>query len=142
MKTMVSPSVATGATLCPVALRVQLTLDLSNRGEEDVLLELLVSELSLDVLKDGGDELGLLGLAHLGLVADPGVEDRLDLGGEGDLLLERERLVLELSGLLGEGEELLGERLDVLELSDRLDPLLDGRGVRRARGVQNVRHFL
>lgn len=76
------------------------TLDLGNRRQEDVALELLVAKLLLDVAEDGRDEVALLLLAELRLVADVRVEDRLDLGRDGRLLLEAERLVLELGGLL------------------------------------------
>lgn len=82
-------------------------LNLRHRGEEDVALELLVRKLLLDVAEDGRDEVALLLLAELGLVADVRVEDRLDLGGDRGLLLQAEGLVLELGGLLlGRGNDL------------------------------------
>lgn len=81
-------------------------LNLRYRGEEDVALELLVRELLLDVAEDGRDEVALLLLTELGLVADVRVEDRLDLGGDRGLLLQAEGLVLELGGLLlGRGND-------------------------------------
>lgn len=43
---------------------------------------------------------------------------------------------------LGDGKERLGEALDVLELSDRVDALLDGAGVSSARGVEDVLDLL
>ena len=76
------------------------TLDLSNSGGEDILLSLVVTEALEDGVDDGLDELGLLALLRLLLEADPRVEDRLDLGGEGDLLALDKRLGLELCGLL------------------------------------------
>lgn len=151
-------------------LRLDELLNLGNTREEDVALELLVGELLLDVGEDGLDEVALLLLAELGLVADVRVEDRLDLGGDRGLLLQAERLVLELGGLLrrgggfarseypfqrmplsgnllaaahlGDGKERLGEALDILELSDRVDALLDGAGVGSARGVEDVLDLL
>ena len=76
------------------------TLDLGERGREDVLLRLVVAEALEDRVDDGLDELGLLALLGLLLEADPRVEDGLDLGGERDLLALDERLGLELRGLL------------------------------------------
>ena len=81
-------------------LRLDELLNFGNAREEDVALELLVGELLLDVGEDGLDEVALLLLAELGLVADVRVEDRLDLGGDRSLLLQAEGLVLELGGLL------------------------------------------
>lgn len=105
-------------------------------------------------------------------MADVRVEDRLDLGRDGRLLLEAERLVLELGSLLragrgasqpgvalrdsaprtfdtkgedahlGELEQLLGELLNLLELLDRLDAGADSLGVRRARRVEDVLDLL
>jgi hypothetical protein len=78
----------------------RLTLNLSNAAQKDVTLELLVTKLLLDVGKNSLDEVDLLLLTELSLVADVRVEDRLDLGGDGSGLLELEGLVLELGGLL------------------------------------------
>lgn len=78
-----------------------LTLDLDDALLEDVLEVLGVLELLLDLGDDGGGELPLLSLLDLTLVADPGLQDGLGLGGNGSLLLELKGLGLELGGFLG-----------------------------------------
>lgn len=67
-------------------------------------MQLLVAELLLDRREDRLDEVFLFLLANLSLVADPRVENRLDVGRDGSLLTELEGLVLELSGLLAIAE--------------------------------------
>ena len=59
-----------------------------------------VVELLLNLGDDGLGKLLLLPLLDLALVADPRVEDRLGLGGDGSLLLKLKSLGLELGGLL------------------------------------------
>lgn len=137
------------------------TLNLGHASNEDITLQLLVAELLLHVGQDRLDELALLGLAHLRLVTNPRVEDRLDLGGEGRLLAQGESLVLELGGLLrftrgqtsagdpvgkqqggrgtdlGQLEEGLGEGLDVLHLANILDATLDGVRVSLTSSVED-----
>lgn len=83
--------------------RDQLTLNLRNGRKKDLTLELLVGQLLLHGREDRLDELALLRLADLSLVADPRVEDRLDFGRDGRLLAEGEGLVLEGGGLLRAG---------------------------------------
>ena len=73
----------------------KLTLNVGNALLEDLLEGLGVLELLLDLGDDGGGELLLLALLDLALVADPGVEDGLGLGGDGRLLLEVKGLGLE-----------------------------------------------
>src|SRR5690349_2476994 len=80
-------------------------LDLADGLVEDLGLELGVQEIGLDLLDHVGGQLGLLALTDGGLVADPGVKDRLDLGGHGGLLLKLKGLGLELGGLLGKSVE-------------------------------------
>jgi hypothetical protein len=76
------------------------TLNVRDALVKDLLEGLGVLELLLDLGDDGLGKLALLPLLDLALVADPGVEDRLGLGGNGGLLLELESLGLELGGLL------------------------------------------
>jgi len=76
------------------------SLNLSNCRGEELLLGGGVLERGVDLGNDGFCELGLLALLDGLLVADPGVKDRLDLGGDGDLLLLDEGLGLELGSLL------------------------------------------
>ena len=78
----------------------ELTLNFSNSGEEDILLQLLVTELLLNGRENRLDEVLLFLLTNLSLVTNPGVEDRLDVGRDGSLLTMLEGLVFELSGLL------------------------------------------
>lgn len=52
----------------------KLTLDLSNSGKEDVLLQLLVSDLLLNASEDRLDKVFLLLLTNLGFVTNPRVE--------------------------------------------------------------------
>lgn len=101
-------------------------LNLADGLVEDLGLELGVQEIGLDLLNHVSGQLGLLTLTDGGLVADPGVEDRLDLGSHGGLLLELEGLGLELGGLLGKSVEGLGDLDDILHLTDLINAVLDG----------------
>ena len=83
-----------------VASTAQHTLNVSDALVKDLLEGLGVVELLLNLGDDGLGKLLLLPLLDLALVADPRVEDRLGLGGDGSLLLELESLGLELGGLL------------------------------------------
>lgn len=76
------------------------TLNVSDALVKNLLESLGVLELLLNLGNDGLGKLALLPLLDLALVADPRVEDRLGLGGDGSLLLELESLGLELGGLL------------------------------------------
>lgn len=76
------------------------TLNLSNSAEQDVLLGLLVSEGLEDFVDNSLAQFSLLALLLLLLVSCPRVQDSLELGGDGDLLLQGERFGLELGGLL------------------------------------------
>lgn len=113
-------------------------LDLAEGLLEERLLESRLGELLVDVLGDGLDEGGLLGLALLLLVADPRVEDRLELGLDGVLLGEEEVLVLNLVGVLGNGVELLGEGDNVLDLLDLVDAAGNSRGVLSTGAVEDA----
>ena len=101
-------------------------LDLADGLVEDLGLELGVQEIGLDLLDHVSGQLGLLALTDGGLVADPGVEDRLDLGGHGGLLLELKGLSLELGGLLGKSVEGLGDLDNILHLTDLVNAVLNG----------------
>ena len=83
-----------------VASTAQHTLNVSDALVKDLLEGLGVVELLLNLGDDGLGKLLLLPLLDLALVADPRVEDRLGLGGDGSLLLELESLSLKLGGLL------------------------------------------
>lgn len=76
------------------------TLNISNGLVEDLLEDLGVLELLLDLGDNALSELALLALLDLALVADPGVEDSLGLGGESGALLELIGLSLKLGGFL------------------------------------------
>lgn len=76
------------------------TLHVGDALLENLLQDLGVLELLLHLGDDGRGQLLLLTLLDLALVAGPGVEDGLGLGGEGSLLLELESLGLELRGFL------------------------------------------
>ena len=80
-----------------------LTLDLGNSARENVLLRLFVLDGLQHVLDDGFREGGLLALLGLLLVADPRVQNGLELGSQSNLLLEDERFGLELGGFLRDG---------------------------------------
>ena len=77
-----------------------LTLDLDNSACKDVLLCLFV----LNCLQHGLDnrfrEGSLFVLLGLLLIADPRVQNGLELGSQSHLLLEDERLSLEFGGFL------------------------------------------
>lgn len=104
-------------------------LDLGEGLLEEGLLGRGLGDLGGDVGGDSLEESELLGLTLLLLVADPRVEDGLDLGLDGGLLLEEEVLVLNLVGLLGDVVELLGQGDNVLERLERVEAGLDRRGV-------------
>jgi hypothetical protein len=126
---------------------------------ENLLKSLGVLKLLLDLGDDGLGKLLLLPLLDLALVADPRVENGLGLVSDGGLLLELERLGLELGGLLlwllvtvpptspsqsivvsylGNLEEGLGDVNDTAEVLDALDARLDGRGVVGTGSVQDA----
>lgn len=113
-------------------------LDVSNALLQNLLQNLGVLELLLDLGDDGLSELRLLALLDLALVADPGVENSLGLGGQGSLLLELESLGLESGGFLGHLEHGLGDVDDAAHLLNVLDTGLDGLGVVDAGRVEDV----
>lgn len=76
------------------------TLNVGGALLQNLLQDLGVLELLLDLGDDGSSQLLLLSLLDLALVADPGVENSLGLGGQGSLLLELESLSLKLGSLL------------------------------------------
>jgi hypothetical protein len=76
------------------------TLNVADALVENLLERLGVLELLLDLGNDGLGKLALLPLLDLALVADPRVENGLGFVGNGRLLLELERLGLELGGFL------------------------------------------
>ena len=76
------------------------TLNVGDALLQNLLQDLGVLEFLLDLGDDGGGQLLLLALLDLALVAGPGVEDSLGLGGEGRLLLELKGLGLEFGGFL------------------------------------------
>lgn len=85
----------------PLRPRIQgRTLDVGNTLLQNLLQDPGALELLLHLGDDALRELPLLALLDLALVADPRLEDRLCLGGEGGLLLELVGLVLELGGFL------------------------------------------
>ena len=63
-------------------------------------MRLLVAEALEHRVDDALDEISLLALLGLLLEADPAVEDGLDLGSDGNLLLLDEGLGLELGSFL------------------------------------------
>ena len=77
-----------------------LTLNLSNGACKDVLLRLFVLNCLQHVLNDRFCEGSLLVLLDLLLITNPRVQNGLELGSQGDLLLEDERLGLELGSFL------------------------------------------
>lgn len=113
-------------------------LDLGESLLEEGLLGGGLADLGGDVLSDRLEESLLLGLTLLLLVADPRVEDGLDLGLDGRLLLEEEVLVLNLVGLLRDVVELLGQGDDVLERLERVKTGLDRGGVAVLSLVKDV----
>lgn len=114
------------------------TLHVRNGALEDLLLHLVVSQALGDLADDSLGEQVLLSLALLGLVADPRVEDLLDLGSDGGALLELEGVLLGLDGLLGDGVETLGHIHDIGLLRDLVDAVLHGLGVAGAGLVQDT----
>jgi hypothetical protein len=67
---------------------------------QQLLLESRLGQLGVDGGLNRLDQLDLLGFTLLLLVTNPRVEDGLELGLEGDLLLEGEVFVLDLVDLL------------------------------------------
>ena len=76
------------------------TLNVSDTLVKNLLEGLGVGVILLNLGNDGLGKLALLPLLDLALVADPRVEHRLGLGGNGSLLLELKGLGLELGSLL------------------------------------------
>lgn len=113
-------------------------LNLRDSLLEQRLLESGLGELGSNVGLDGLDESLLLGLTCLLLVADPRVENGLELVLDLSLLLEEEVGVLELVGLLGNRVELLGEGNDLLDGVETLETLRDRRGVLLTGAVEDV----
>lgn len=119
-------------------LRLGKRLNLDKGLLEERLLGRGLGDLGGDV---GGDSLVqsvLLGLALLLLVANPRVEDGLELRLDGRLLLKQEVLVLKVVGLLGNSVELLGQGDDVLKRLERVEARLDLRRVAVLGLVENV----
>ena len=133
-----SPLMIVFDVVCLDLLGLGERLDLGEGLLEESLLGGGLGDLRRDVGGDGLVESLLLGLTLLLLVADPRVEDGLDLGLDGGLLLEEEVLVLDLVGLLGDVVELLGEGDDVLERLERVKTGLDRRGVAVLGLVEDV----
>lgn len=78
----------------------QLTLDLSDGTNKDILLGLLVADALKDIIDDRLNELSLLALFGLLFETDPAVKDGLDLGSECNFLLLDKSLVLETGSFL------------------------------------------
>ena len=78
----------------------QLTLDISNTLLKYLLKSLGVLELLLDLGDDGLGQLPLLPRLHLALVAHPGIQHGLGLGGQGGGLLKLVGLGLKLGSFL------------------------------------------
>jgi hypothetical protein len=93
------------STLGSGKLDIKLTLNLGHSAGQKLLLGSLVLEVGKDLVDDSFCELSLLALLHLLFVADPAVEDGLDLRSDGNLLLLNEGLGLELGGFLREEKE-------------------------------------
>jgi hypothetical protein len=146
-------SVLVWSIACP-----ERTLNVRDALVKDLLEGLGVLKLLLDLGNNGLGKLALLPLLDLALVADPGVEDRLGLVGNGGLLLELESLGLKLGSLLldcqssatdatsvspckpylGNLEKGLGDVNDTAKVLDALDALLDSGGVVLAGSVQDA----
>lgn len=77
-----------------------LTLNFRHSVIQNGLLQLLVTQAASDLLNDGSCELLLLSLTLLSFVADPGVEDGLDLSSQLGLLAKLECRLFCLGGLL------------------------------------------
>lgn len=133
-----SPLMIVFDVVCLDLLGLGERLDLGEGLLEESLLGGGLGDLRRDVGGDGLVESLLLGLTLLLLVADPRVEDGLNLGLDGGLLLEEEVLVLDLVSLLGDVVELLGEGDDVLERLERVKTGLDRRGVAVLGLVEDV----
>lgn len=78
----------------------ELTLDIGNTLLKDLLQDLGVLKLLLDLADDGLGKLALLALLDLALVAHPGLQNLLGLGGQSSALLELVGLGLKLGGFL------------------------------------------
>lgn len=113
-------------------------LDLGDGLLEELLLESRLGELGSNGGSDGLDKGGLLNLTLLLLVADPRVEDGLELVLDSGLLGEDKVVVLDLVGLLGDSVELLGEGNNVLELGDGVDAVSHSLGVLLAGTVEDA----
>lgn len=139
------------------------TLDFGHALGEDLLQRLGVLQLLLHLGDDGLSQLLLLAGLDLALVADPGVEHGLGLGGQSSLLLELVGLGLELGGFLerrsqrvqqhnlasraivaylGDLEQALGDLNDLVHLLDVVDAGLDGLGVVGTGSVQDASNLL
>lgn len=78
----------------------ELTLNIGNTLLKDLLQNLGVLELLLNLADDGLGKFALLALLDLALVAHPGLQNLLGLGGQSSALLELVGLSLKLSGFL------------------------------------------
>ena len=132
---------------------IQLTFNLRNSAQEDVLLGLLVLQRSNDLLHNGLGEVGLFALLDLLLIADPAVKHRLEFGSDGNFLLLDKVLGLEFGGFLygsvgapeaetgsylGQGKESLGDRNNVLHLADIGNAFLDRASVLGTGIIEDV----
>ena len=80
--------------------QMALTLNLGNSACKDILLRPFVLDRLQHVLNDRFCKGSLLALLGLLLITDPRVQNGLELGSQGNPLLEDERLGLEFSGFL------------------------------------------
>lgn len=79
---------------------MSLTLNLGNGACKDVLLRLFILDHPQHALNDGFRESSLLALLGLLLITDPRVQNGLELGSYGNILLEDERLGFQSGGFL------------------------------------------
>lgn len=77
------------------------TFDFSNGSQQDILLVLLIGNILHDFVDDSLGELSLFVFLGLLLIADPRIQDSLDFGVDGSLLLEDEGFAFELGSFLG-----------------------------------------
>lgn len=98
-----------------------LTLDFSNSFGEDVSLGLGVADALHNVPNNGLGEVCLLALPDALLIANPRVENILELCSQSDFLLLLKRLRLERRCLFGERKECGGDGTNVLHLTDGID---------------------
>lgn len=117
-------------------------LNIYNALRQNLLEDGRVLELLLDLVDQTLRKLLLLALLNLGLIADPGVKDGLDLVGELDALLELKGHGLEFSRFLGDGKEVLGNVNNTSQLGDRVNPLLDSLCMVRPSTIQDVLNLL